>query len=90
MTAFLFALRMGRWGVAGFTVLAFFSSLLQTVGFYQIAGHSPAERAAFGRSMSALAAQFSVILPPPVRLDTAGGYVQKREAAISRFPFSSY
>ncbi len=78
MIAFLFALRMGRWGVAGFSVLAFFSSLLQAVGFYQIAGHTAAERLAFGQSMSALASQFSVILPPPIRLDTAGGYVQWR------------
>jgi ABC-2 type transport system permease protein len=78
VTGFLFAMRLGRWGVAGFSVLAFFSSLLQAVGFYQIAGHTAAERAAFGRSMSVLATQFSVILPPPVRLDTAGGYVQWR------------
>ncbi len=78
MTAFLFALRMGRWGVAGFSVLAFFSSVLQAVGFYAIAGHTPAERLAFAQSISALASQFSVILPPPIRLDTAGGYVQWR------------
>lgn len=78
MTAFLFALRMGRWGVAGFSVLAFFSSVLQAVGFYQIAGHTADERVAFGQSMSALASQFSVILPPAIRLDTPGGYVQWR------------
>lgn len=78
MSAFLFALRMGRWGVAGFSVLAFASSLLQAVGFYQIAGHTAAEHAAFGQSISLLASQFSVILPPPLRLDTVGGYVQWR------------
>lgn len=74
----MFAVRMGRWGIAGFSLLAFASSLLQSTGFYAIAGHTHAERAAFGRSMSVLATQFSVILPPPTRLDTAGGYVQWR------------
>ncbi len=78
MTGFLFALRMGRWGIGGFSVLAFLSSVLQAVGFYAIAGHSAAERAAFGRTMSVVASQFSVILPPAIRLDTPGGYVQWR------------
>lgn len=78
MIAIVYALRMGRWGLAGFSVLAFSSSLLQAVGFYQIAGHTAAEREAFGRSMSVLASQFSVILPPPIGLDTVGGYVQWR------------
>lgn len=78
MTATALALRLGRWGIAGFSGMAFFSSLIQAVGFYQIAGHSPAERAAFAQSMSALASQFTVVLPPPSRLDTVGGYVQWR------------
>ncbi len=90
MTAFLFALRMGRWGVAGFSVLAFFSSLLQAVGFYQIAGHTTAERVAFGQSMSGLASQFSVILPPPIRLDTAGGYVQWRSYGALAIVFAAW
>ena len=78
MIATLLALRLGRWGVIGFSGLAFVASIIQAVGFYQIAGHSPAERAAFAQSMSVLASQFTVILPPPSRLDTVGGYVQWR------------
>ncbi len=78
MTAIRLALRLGRWGIVGFAGLGFFATTLQAVGFYQVAGHTAAERVAFGRSMSQLATQFSVILPPPVRPDTVGGYVQFR------------
>lgn len=76
--SWLFALRLGRWGGAGFGVLAFALALLQTVGFYAIAGHTAAERAAFGRSMTQIATQVAVIIPPPIRPDTVGGYVQWR------------
>ena len=78
MIATAFALRLGRWGIVGFAGVAFVSSLIQAGGFYAIAGHTAAERAAFARSMSALASQFTLILPPPSRLDTVGGYVQWR------------
>jgi ABC-2 type transport system permease protein len=78
MAAYLLALRLGRWGIAGFGAVAFVVTLVQTVGFYNIAGHTEAERQAFGHSMSLLAAQFTVIIPPPVRPDTVGGYVQWR------------
>ena len=78
MTTIGLGLRFGRWGIMGFSGLAFVSSLIQAVGFYQLAGHTPAERALFGRSMSQLASRFTLILPPPTRLDTVGGYVQWR------------
>lgn len=78
MTAIRLALRLGRWGIVGFAGLGFFATTLQAVGFYQVAGQSAADRAAFGRSMTQLATQFSVLLPPPVRPDTVGGYVQFR------------
>jgi len=78
LIAAVLALRLGRWGIVGFSALAFFSSLTQAVGFYAIAGPSPAARAAFAQSMSALASQLSVILPPPSHLETVGGYVQWR------------
>ena len=60
---FRFALKLGRWGIAGFGALAFALTLLQTTGFYQIAGHTPTERAAFARSMTQLAGQFTVLVP---------------------------
>ena len=74
--SFLYSLRLTRWGIAGFSALAFALTLLQSIGFYQIVGHTPAERAAFGRSMAQLAAQFTVLIAAPIRPDTVGGYVQ--------------
>jgi putative exporter of polyketide antibiotics len=82
--SFLYALRLGRWGGLGFGALSFVITLAQAAGFYQIAGHTAAQRAAFGRSMMQLAGEFTVILPPPLRPDTVGGYVQWRAyAALS-------
>lgn len=76
MTTLVYALRQSRWGVAGFSTLAFIATLVQSVGFYRSAGHSTAERAAFGRGVIALSVQLAVVLPPPQRPDTAGGYIQ--------------
>jgi ABC-2 type transport system permease protein len=76
--AVVLGLRLGRWGVAGFSVLAFTASLIQAVAFYQLAGHTPAQRSAFAHSMNELASQLTLILPPPTRLDTVGGYVEWR------------
>jgi ABC-2 type transport system permease protein len=78
MTAVRLSLRLGRWGLLGFSVLAFASSLIQAVGFYEIAGHTAASRAAFAQSMSQLASQLTFILAPPAGLDTVGGYVEWR------------
>jgi ABC-2 type transport system permease protein len=78
VTAVLFSLRLGRWGIAGFGLAAVVSTLIQTIGFYQIAGHTPADRAAFGASMTALASQFVALFPPPLQPGTVGGYVQFR------------
>ncbi|HXJ48199.1 MAG TPA: hypothetical protein VNF91_03435, partial [Candidatus Acidoferrum sp.] len=78
MTAIRLGLRLGRWGLLGFSVLAFVSSLIQAVGFYQIAGHTAASRAAFAQSMSQVASQLTFILAPPSGLDTVGGYVEWR------------
>lgn len=89
MTAmYLFALRLGRWGIAGFGSLAFLVTLLQAAGFYRIAGHTEAERQAFGRSMTVLASQFTVIVAPPIRPDTVGGYVQFRAFGALAIMFS--
>src|SRR6266852_6065827 len=51
---------------------------LHRIRFYQVAGHTDAQRRAFGRSMSILAEQFTVILAPPMSPETVGGYVQWR------------
>jgi len=78
MTAFVLGLRLGRWGVVGFSALAFFASLVQALAFYQLAGHSAAERLGFAKSMTQLASSLTLILPPPARLDTVGGYAEWR------------
>ena len=76
--SFLYALRLGRWGAIGFAALSFVITLAQAAGFYAVAGHTAAERAAFARSMAQIATEFTVILPAPLRADTVGGYVQWR------------
>jgi ABC-2 type transport system permease protein len=78
MTAVRLALRLGRWGLLGFAGAAFGATFINCAAFYQVAGHTQAEREAFARSFAQIAAQLTVLLPPPVRLDTVGGYVQYR------------
>ena len=78
MTSVLMGLRLGRWGTVGFSLAALAWSLTQTVGFYQVVGHSLVERATFGASIATLAARFVVIVPPPIRPDTVSGYVEFR------------
>jgi len=62
----------------GYSLVAAFSTYVQSSAFEQAAGATPASRAAFARSMGALAAQLSYLLPPPHRLDTLAGYVAWR------------
>lgn len=78
MTSVLFGLRLGRWGSVGFSLAAAVSIFIQTTGFYQVAGHSAADRAAFGTQLAMLAARFVALFPPPIRPDTVGGYVEFR------------
>src|SRR2546421_12058858 len=76
VTAVVLALRLGRWGIVGFSIAAFVLTFVQTTGFYQIAGSTPGARAAFGASMATLAAQFVALFPPPIRPATVGRYVE--------------
>jgi len=78
VTSVLFGLRLGRWGMVGFSAAAAVSIFVQTAGFYQVAGQSAGDRAAFGASMATLAARFVALFPPPIRPDTVGGYVEFR------------
>ena len=74
--AVLFALRLGRWGLLGWSALAFVSVFVRVEAYYGIAGHSAADRKAFGATIQAVAPQFMVLLPPPLRADTVAGYVE--------------
>jgi ABC-2 type transport system permease protein len=78
MTAIRLGLRLGRWGLVVFSLGGFFATLVNAIGFYQVAGHTQAEREAFAKSFAQIAAQLTVLLPPPIRLDTMAGYVQFR------------
>ena len=78
MTSVLLGLRLGRWGLVGFSLTSLGWILTQTVGFYQIVGHTAQERLLFGETIATLAAKFVVIVPPPIRPDTVGGYVEFR------------
>ncbi|HZS14556.1 MAG TPA: ABC transporter permease subunit [Candidatus Dormibacteraeota bacterium] len=72
------SLRQQRRGLIGFAVLGVLMTLLQSAGFTQIAGSTPAARLAFAESMKPLATQFSWLFPDPVRVDTLDGYLQWR------------
>jgi ABC-2 type transport system permease protein len=72
------AFRLHRWGMIGYGLVALLDAYVNTSSYQQVAGSTPADRDAFGRSMAALAAQISYILPPPFRLDTLDGYAQWR------------
>jgi ABC-2 type transport system permease protein len=78
MTAIRLALRLGQWGLIGFSVVGFIATFINAIGFYAVAGHTQAEREAFARSFAQIASQLTVLLPPAMRLDTVGGYVQYR------------
>ncbi|HEY1456572.1 MAG TPA: ABC transporter permease subunit [Candidatus Dormibacteraeota bacterium] len=78
MSTIRLGLRVGRWGVLGFGALAFVTTAVQALAFYQVAGHTAAERATFAQSVAVLASHFTVVLPPPTRPDTVGGFVQYR------------
>jgi ABC-2 type transport system permease protein len=87
-TAIGLALRLGRWGIIGYAGVAFVASLVNGIGFYEIAGNTATQRASFAASMSILASQFAVILPPPIHLETVGGYVQWRGFGFLTIIFS--
>ncbi|HEY7202542.1 MAG TPA: ABC transporter permease subunit [Candidatus Dormibacteraeota bacterium] len=77
-----YAFRLHRWGMIGYAAVIALSTYLQGAAYVQAAGATAASRAAFGRSMSALAAQIPYLLPPPRRLDTLSGYVSWRAYGV--------
>ncbi len=83
-------LRLSRWGIVGFSLAGFVVTLVQAVGFYQIAGHTPAERAAFGASIARLSDQFVALFPAPLRPDTVEGFVQFRGFAPLTIVFAAW
>ncbi len=78
MTLLRIALKQQTVGLVAQTVLGVIGGVLNAVAFVQIAGTTPAERAAFAQQMAVLGAQLSYMLPLPVRIDTLGGYLEWR------------
>ena len=78
MTLFRIALKQQTVGLVAMIAMGVIGGVLNTVAFVQIAGTTPAERAAFAQQMSLLGAQLSYMLPAPVDIDTLGGYLQWR------------
>lgn len=76
MTSLLLALRLGLWGIVGWSALGFVSIVLRVEAFNGFAGNSAYSRAAFGASIEAIAPQFVVLLPRPISPNTVAGYVE--------------
>lgn len=75
---FRIAMKQQTIGLIAMTAMGVLGGILNTVAFVQIAGTTPAERAAFAQQMALLGAQLSYMLPVPVDIDTLGGYLQWR------------
>jgi ABC-2 type transport system permease protein len=78
MKATLAALRAARWTVLAFAIAGFAMTVLQSAAYFRMAGHTFAERAAFGYSLSLQAVANAVLLPPPIRPETVAGYLELR------------
>jgi len=72
------ALRAHRTGFLVAAALSFVTTFVETEGFAAAAGQTPAERAAFGAQMQALAPQVAYLIPLPIHPETLAGYVQWR------------
>ena len=78
MTLARIALKLQTVGLIALVLGGVLGGVLNTLAFVQIAGSTPAERAAFAQQMTVLGAQLSYMLPAPVRIDTLSGYLEWR------------
>jgi len=78
VTLFRIALKQQTVGLVAMTAGGVLGGVLNALAFVQIAGTTPAERAAFAQQMAVVGAQLSYMLPAPVRIDTLGGYLEWR------------
>jgi len=72
------ALKQQTVGLIALALAGVLGGVLNALAFIQIAGTTPAERAAFAQQMTLLGAQLSYMLPVPVRIDTLSGYLEWR------------
>lgn len=78
MTLLRLALRFQRTGIIAMSLVASIGVIANALGFAQIVGDSPGDRAAFAAQMELLGKQLSYLLPVPSRLDTLAGYLHWR------------
>jgi ABC-2 type transport system permease protein len=78
VTLLRIALKQQTVGLIAMTAMGVIGGVLNAIAFVEIAGTTPAERAAFAQQMTLLGAQLSYMLPTPVAVDTLGGYLQWR------------
>jgi hypothetical protein len=78
MRATLRALSEGRWTIVAFAVAGFVMTVLQSMAYFRLAGHTFAERAAFGYSLSLQAVAGDILFQPPIHPETVAGYVELR------------
>jgi putative exporter of polyketide antibiotics len=70
------AWKLHRRGFLGFTVGGFLISFAYGGAYASAAGTTTASRAAFGQAISAVAGQFTFLIPVPIHPETLGGYEQ--------------
>jgi polyether ionophore transport system permease protein len=78
MTLIRIALKQQTVGLIALALAGVLGGVLNALAFIQIAGTTPAERAAFAQQMTLLGAQLSYMLPVPVHIDTLSGYLEWR------------
>src|SRR4051794_6855814 len=75
---FRLAWRLQRTGLIGMGAFCVLYGVLQAAAYRSAAGPTTASRIAFGHEMESFGRTFTFLLPLPIRLDTAAGYVQWR------------
>jgi hypothetical protein len=75
MIAARFFLRRHRRTILGAVVAVIVVGAVQVSGYVAVAGHTEAQRLAFGKQTEALARQIAFLTPVPTELGTLGGYL---------------
>jgi ABC-2 type transport system permease protein len=83
-------LRLHRIGLIAMTYFCIVYVLVNSAAFPIIAGKTHASQVAFGHSITVLGAQFSWLLPLPIRADTAAGYLQWRGYGFLSIVFAAW
>jgi putative exporter of polyketide antibiotics len=83
-------LRLHRIGLIAMAYFGVFYVVVNSAAFPLIAGRTRALQEEFGHSVTVLGAQFSWLLPAPIRPDTAAGYLQWRGYGFFAIVFSAW